>query len=324
VPVTMSGDRRLPWSVSRHNLDNHQSLWMTVVARLKPGVTIPQAQASLAPLWHSLRAQELTLYKASLTRFKAGFLDKTTMKVIDDSRGFSPGRVDLKTPLVILLSMSGLLMAMCALNVATLLLLRSAARVREMSMRYALGAKSSRIVRQLVIEGGMLARPEWRAAGALAGVGHRAGAADDERPTRARAVFGERGRRVLVVCAGAFHGCDAAVLHCSGAALPAAGLGWCAAAEYRHGVEELPIFPQGGGGRPDRSQRFCSSAEQGCFVRTLEHLRDQPVGWDTRNVANFSLDPTISGYGEDRTPQIIKAALDALQRIPACGCRGFG
>jgi predicted permease len=54
----------------------------------------------------------------------------------------------------------------------------------------------------------------------------------------------------------------------------------------------------------------------GLFVRTLQHLHDQPVGWDTRNVANFSLDPTISGYGEDRTPLIIKAALDALERVP--------
>jgi hypothetical protein len=54
----------------------------------------------------------------------------------------------------------------------------------------------------------------------------------------------------------------------------------------------------------------------GLFVRTLEHLRDQPVGFDTRHLATFNLDPTISGYGEDRTPQIIKAALDGLRRIP--------
>ena len=318
VPVTMS-EIAMPWSVSRHNLDNHQSLWLTVVARLKPGVTIPQAQASLAPLWHSLRAQELTLYKQASPRFKAGFLDKTTMKVIDDSRGFSPGRVDLKTPLVILLSMAGLLMAMCALNVATLLLLRSAARVREMSMRYALGAKSSRIVRQLVIEGGMLG-----AAGvagglalspvlAIALVRLMTSAQPGHEPYSA-SVDG----RVLAVCAGAFHGRDAAVLHRSGAALPAAGSWLVRCGRVPERRRRAPNISARRRWASRSLSAFCSWAEQGCLCGRSQHLRDQPVGWDTRNVANFSLDPTISGYGEDRTPQIIKAALDALGGFRAC------
>ena len=45
------------------DLKNHQSAWLTLVARLKPGVSIAQAQASLGPLWHSLRTYELTLHK---------------------------------------------------------------------------------------------------------------------------------------------------------------------------------------------------------------------------------------------------------------------
>ena len=74
--------------------------------------------------------------------------------------------MDLKTPLIILMCMAGLLVAMCAINVATLLLLRAAGRAREMSMRYALGAKRARIVTQLLVEGGLLGvagrRPGWR------------------------------------------------------------------------------------------------------------------------------------------------------------------
>ena len=79
--------------------------------------------------------------------------------------GFSPNRTDLQKPLVILMSMAGLLVVLCAMNVATLLLLRAAARAREMSMRYALGAKRSRIVAQLLVEGGLLGL-----AGSLAGL----------------------------------------------------------------------------------------------------------------------------------------------------------
>ena len=54
----------------------------------------------------------------------------------------------------------------------------------------------------------------------------------------------------------------------------------------------------------------------GLFVRTLRNLREQPVGWETKHVATFELDPTISGYGEDRAPQIVTAALEGLGRIP--------
>ena len=87
------------------------------------------------------------------------------MKVLDDSTGFMPRRADLKTPLLVLMGMVFVLAAMCAVNVATLLLLRAAGRVREISMRYALGAARSRIVSQLLVEGGVLGL-----CGAVAGV----------------------------------------------------------------------------------------------------------------------------------------------------------
>ncbi|MFY9745842.1 MAG: ABC transporter permease [Acidobacteriaceae bacterium] len=315
VPVTMS-EVAMPWTTSRHNLDNHLSLWLTVVARLKPGVTISQAQASLAPLWHSLRAQELTLYKQASPRFKAGFLDKTTMKVIDDSRGFSPGRMDLKTPLVILLSMAGLLMAMCALNVATLLLLRSAARVREMSMRYALGAKSSRIVRQLVIEGGMLGAAGVAGGLALSPVlaivlvrlmtsaqpGHEPYSASVDGRVLLFALTLSVVVTLLFSIAPALHFLRPDL---AGALRQSTGTASKSSQYFRKAAVGVQIA---------FSVLLLGGA--GLFVRTLQHLRDQPVGWDTRNVANFSLDPTISGYGEDRTPLIIKAALDALERVP--------
>ncbi len=54
----------------------------------------------------------------------------------------------------------------------------------------------------------------------------------------------------------------------------------------------------------------------GLFVRTLDKLRQQNVGFQTAQLDTFSLDPTTSGYGEDRTPQIVTNALDALRRIP--------
>jgi predicted permease len=54
----------------------------------------------------------------------------------------------------------------------------------------------------------------------------------------------------------------------------------------------------------------------GLFVRTLDNLRHQQVGFETSNLATFNLNPTSSGYSEDRTPQIVTSALEALNRIP--------
>ncbi len=54
----------------------------------------------------------------------------------------------------------------------------------------------------------------------------------------------------------------------------------------------------------------------GLFVRTLDNLRHQQVGFEIGHLVTFSLDPTTSGYGEDRTPQIVANALETLGRIP--------
>ncbi|HVT95921.1 MAG TPA: ABC transporter permease, partial [Acidobacteriaceae bacterium] len=315
VPVTMEAIVS-PWRAKLHNLDNHQSLWLTVVARLKPGVTTQQAQASLTPLWHSLRAQELTLYPHASASFKERFVDKSTIKVLDDSRGFNPQRLDLGTPLIILLSMAGLLIAMCTLNVATLLLLRSAARVREMSMRYALGAKSSRIVRQLLIEGGLLG---------LAGV--TGGLALS--PVLARILV-----RLMTTAQPGREPYSSAMdprvlLFSVGLAFVISILFSIAPALHFLKPDLAGALRQSTGTASRTSQRFRKAAVgvqiaisvlllggAGLFVRTLTNLHNQPVGFDTRNLINFGVDPQEAGYGEERTPQVIKGVMERLAQVP--------
>jgi len=315
VPMTMI-DIAIPWAAPIHRFDNRQALWLTLVARLKPGVTAAQAEASLGPLWRSLRAQELTLYKSASPKFRERYVDKSTLLVKDDSMGFSPSRMDLTTPLIILLSMAGLLIAMCTLNVATLLLLRSAARVREMSMRYALGARSSRIVRQLLIEGGLLG-----VAGAAGGLALS--------PVLALTLV-----RLLTAANPGSEPYSSAMdvrvlLFTLALSLLVSLLFSIAPALHFLRPDLAGALRQSTGTASKSSQRFRKAAVgvqialsvlllggAGLFVRTLQNLRDQPVGWDTRHVATFSLDPTISGYGEDRTPQIVTTALERLGRIP--------
>jgi putative ABC transport system permease protein len=315
VPVTMV-ESAIPWRAPIDDLKNHQSIWLTLVARLKPGVTAAQAQASLGPLWQSLRAYELTLYKSKSERFKKHFLDNSRIKVVDDSKGFNPNRSNLQKPLVILFSMTGLLVAMCAINVATLLLLRAAARAREMSMRYALGARRSRVVSQLFVEGGLLG-----IAGAAAGLALAPVVSHILVHVMTNADPGSEPYSASI---------DARVLLFTlGLSLLASVLFSIAPVLHFLRPDLASTLRQNAGTASKGSHRFRSAAVgiqiglsvmllagAGLFVRTLDNLRAQNLGFETSHLVTFGLDPTNSGYGEDRSPQIITGALEVLGRIP--------
>lgn len=315
VPISMV-DIAMPWMAPRNNLTNHLSLWLTLVARLKPGVSPAQAQASLGPLWHSLRAQELTLYKARTERFKKGFLDNSHLLVKDDSRGFSPDRNDLETPLVILMSMAGLLVAMCAINVATLLLLRAAGRAREMSMRYAMGASRSRIMSQLLVEGGLIGL-----AGAVAGIALAPAVANALVQLMVHADPGSEPYSASV---------DGTMLLFTLGVAVVASLLFSIAPMIHFMRPNLPEALRQNAGTASRgSQRFRKAAVgaqialsvvllggAGLFVRTLANLRGQNVGFEIEKLATFGLDPTSSGYDETRTPQVVVSAIERVRRIP--------
>jgi predicted permease len=315
VPVTMV-ESAIPWRVPLDDLNNHKSLWLTVVARLKPGVSAAQAQAALAPLWRSLRTYEFSLYKSQSERFRQRFIDSSRLNVVDDSRGFNPNRSDLQKPLVILMSMTGLLVLMCTINVATLLLLRASARAREMSMRYALGARRGRILSQLLVEGGMLG---------LVGAG-------------AGLAFAPLVTRLLIrIMTSADPGTepyssaiDVRVLLFTLVVSLFASLLFSIAPGFHFMRPDLAgSLRQSSGTASRESQRFRKIAVgaqialsvmllggAGLFVRTLDNLRHQQVGFETSHLVTFGLDPTSSGYGEDRTPEIIRGALAALNGLP--------
>jgi len=123
--------------------DDSEARWLYVVGRLAPGVSRGQASAALALTWDQLRAAR-TPPGRELVRWP--------FVLIDGAQGLNALRDQFSVPLRILMAMVSVVLLIACANLATLYLARSAARRQEVGLRLALGARQSRLVRQLLTE----------------------------------------------------------------------------------------------------------------------------------------------------------------------------
>ena len=153
VPITMRG-ALVP---GFRGFERRDSYWAYLFARLKPGVSLEQASAGINAQYHAIindleAAQQKGMSDQTLARFRA-----KAIVVSPGGHGQSSLPKQAKTPLQILLGVTGLVLLIACANIANLLLARSAARSGEMAIRLSIGASRWHLIRQLLTESCLLA-----------------------------------------------------------------------------------------------------------------------------------------------------------------------
>jgi predicted permease len=316
VPIAMRSQMTPNYLVRAVN--NRRARWVHVFGRLKPGITVEQADQSLQPFYRSVIAEEVKAKAfANSSEFTKSQFLRSRMTVMSAAQGWSYLRGSLTRPLWVLMAMVGGVLLIACANVANLLIARGAARQREIAIRLALGAGQWRVVQQLLVESLVIAL-----AGGVIGL---LIATVSIGPLLSLLVPAEQ--RINVSTA-----IDLRMVGAAFAATVITGLlfGLVPALQATRPQLAPTLKDEAGsvaGGAGAVRLRKALVVVQvslslllligaGLFVRSVNHLMNLEPGFRTSRLVSFSLDPSLNGYDEARSRELMRALKTRLQTIP--------
>ncbi|MGO9012828.1 MAG: ABC transporter permease [Bryobacteraceae bacterium] len=314
VPVAMAGemtDKTKP-------LEDRRQRWVQVFGRMKPGVDLREAKASLAPLYHRTLEMEVQQKEfAHTTPYTRQQFLKGTLDAAPGGRGQDVVRQFLEAPLWAMMAMVALVLLIACANVANLMIARASARQKEIAVRLALGAGRARIVRQLLVEGLLLAL-----AGGLVGL-----------------IISPWAMRLLISIMPetdpplrfALDPNLRLVLFTMAVSVVSAVIFGLAPAVQAARPNIAPVLKdQAGavvGGGQARWRKMLVVAQvslslllligAGLFGRSLHNLKSVNPGFDVNNLLSFQVDPTLNGYNPERAKLLYRQLQDSLAALPS-------
>lgn len=281
-----------------------QMYWLNIMARLKRGVTQRQAQTVVnGQLTQTLATQS--------HRETSQQIANSYMELAPGAGGISYLRITYSEALKVLAGIVGIVLLIACANVANLLLSRSSAREKEISIRVALGASPSRLLRQLLTES-ML----------LAGLGGALGIL--------AAHWGVEFLATLVTGTSSIvkGSIDSRVLFFTAAVSTVAGILFGLAPALRSSRADLAEQVKGSG-RAQLGFGFANGLAAfqiaaclvllvgaGLFLRTLQKLGEQKRGFDEAHIFVARINPEAAGYSLAQTPVLYQTLIDRMEAIP--------
>ena len=313
VPLTMQP----VLSRRNSNLESFGTLWLRLIGRLKPGVSEAQATADLNTTYRRVLGERAAApeeehwVKDPATR--DGYL-RQHVTVSPGGKGASTLRENFSKPLAILMGIVGMVLLITCVNIANLMLARGAARRREISVRLALGAARSRLVRQLLTESLMLAEIGGALGLLVAGWGSQ---------TLLNLVSKQSSRVSLDV-----HPDLTVLAFTTGVTLLTGVLFGLAPAL---GATRLNLTPAlndraGTGASRGRLGKALVAVQvmlslllligAGLFVHSFKKLAGRELGFDRAGVWQVSWDTYATGYKDDRLANMFNAITDRVSSLP--------
>jgi predicted permease len=311
VPITMRSLMLPGWK----GFDDRRRYWAYLFARLKPGVSLEQAQAGINVPYHAITnnveaSLQQGLSEKTLTAFRNKHID-----LKPGLRGQSSVSRDARTPLTLLLAVTGFVLLIACANIANLLLARGASRSGEMAVRLSIGGSRGQLIAQLLAEscllgliGGVLSLAVARATlGAMAALLPSYASALNVHLDLRMIAFTAVLALVTALAFGLFPALYATRGELASALRASTGQpsGGRAASRWRMSLATAQIA---------LSMALLGSA--GLFTKSLANISRVDLGVKVDHVATFGISPELNGYKPAQTILLLQRLEDQLRQVP--------